>query len=138
MPRPQFRRGSQAKLGGAGQPGSDGLALALVAPLVVVAALAAAGGDDTPTQQGQTLRRAGSDRPRRTPATDHRVRAGGPARAWSDYTIAGRKAGPQVIEASQIMVSCRTDGFVVDDGNRWWYLIAFRPWNKRFWVVKAV
>jgi hypothetical protein len=32
-------------------------------------------------------------------------------------------------------VTCRTDGYVVPDGNRWWYLIASKPWKKQYWVT---
>ncbi len=33
------------------------------------------------------------------------------------------------------MIACRTHDFVVQDGNRWWYLIDSKPWSRHFFVT---
>ena len=31
-------------------------------------------------------------------------------------------------------MSCRLEGFAVEDGNRWWYRLAQAPWNDQFYA----
>jgi serine/threonine protein kinase len=33
-----------------------------------------------------------------------------------------------------VLISCRTRGFSVSDGNAWWYRIDSKPWNNVYWV----
>jgi surface antigen len=61
--------------------------------------------------------------------------AGGPANTWSDYRIAGGVQGPTVDGFRAISVACKLTGFMVEDGNTWWYLIASAPWNRSFYVT---
>ncbi|MGE5700815.1 MAG: IPT/TIG domain-containing protein [Arthrospira platensis] len=60
--------------------------------------------------------------------------AGGSANTWTDYTNAGGTQGPSVGGGSTIAISCKLQGFRVQDGNTWWYRIGQPPWNGGYYV----
>ena len=33
-----------------------------------------------------------------------------------------------------VQISCRLTGYMVPDGNTWWYRIAQSPWNNQFYA----
>lgn len=56
------------------------------------------------------------------------------AHSWSNYLIAGGTAGPYVSPSATVLISCKVQGFKVQDGNVWWYRIAQSPWNNEFYA----
>jgi surface antigen len=60
--------------------------------------------------------------------------AGGVAHTWSNPQDAGGTEGANVAGGQTIQISCRLQGFKVQDGNTWWYKIASSPWNNAFYV----
>jgi len=59
---------------------------------------------------------------------------GTPAHTFSDATQltgAGLPLGPR----QSVQISCRTRGYVVEDGDPWWYRIESAPWNGRFYAT---
>lgn len=60
--------------------------------------------------------------------------AGGLAHTWTNYQNAGGNQGPSVAQFQTIQIACRVQGFVVADGNPWWYRIAQTPWNNAYYV----
>lgn len=59
---------------------------------------------------------------------------GTPAHTWADpvqLTGAGTPLGPR----QSIQVSCRVRGYVVEDGDPWWYRIASAPWNGDYYAT---
>jgi len=39
-----------------------------------------------------------------------------------------------VAQYQTIQIACKITGFVVADGNPWWYRIAQTPWNNTYYV----
>lgn len=70
----------------------------------------------------------------------------GPNRQFTSRKLTPRTRGLLPLKArheprpgSQIVqVSCRLEGFRVQDGNTWWYRIAQSPWNNQFYVTADV
>lgn len=60
--------------------------------------------------------------------------AGGVAHTWTNYQNAGGSEGPSVAPYQTIQIACKITGFVVADGNPWWYRIAQTPWNNTYYV----
>lgn len=60
---------------------------------------------------------------------------GTPARTWSDYKTAGGKAGEPLGPRQSVQVSCRIRGFIVQDGDPWWYRIESSPWNGDYYAT---
>jgi hypothetical protein len=59
---------------------------------------------------------------------------GTPAHAWADpvqLTGAGTPLGPR----QSVQVLCRARGYVVQDGDPWWYRLASTPWNGRYYAT---
>ncbi|MGP0052327.1 MAG: hypothetical protein ACLPZR_26290 [Solirubrobacteraceae bacterium] len=76
-----------------------------------------------------------SDARGRSAATHERAEtAGGLLHTWTDYLDAGGKPGPSIAAHETVQVACRVQGFRVQDGNVWWYRIASRPWDNRYYV----
>ncbi len=74
----------------------------------------------------------------RAAAAAHRTFAeitGGSSHTWSDAQDAGGIAGPQIRSHETVEIRCRLAGWKVPDGNVWWYRIASRPWDGRFYVT---
>lgn len=69
------------------------------------------------------------------PLTTYTETTGTPARTWSDYMIAGGEAGPPLGPRQSIQVSCRVRGYIVPDGDPWWYRIESPPWNGDFYAT---
>lgn len=53
---------------------------------------------------------------------------------WSDYTNAGGTAGARIPKYTSVQISCRIEGFRVQNGNTWWYRIASSPWSNAFYA----
>ena len=60
--------------------------------------------------------------------------AGGIAHTWTNYQNAGGYQGQSVAQYQTIQIACKIAGFVVADGNPWWYRIAQTPWNNTYYV----
>lgn len=59
---------------------------------------------------------------------------GTPAHTWADpvqLTGAGTPLGPR----QSVQVLCRVKGYVVQDGDPWWYRLASSPWNGRYYAT---
>jgi len=59
---------------------------------------------------------------------------GTPAHTWADATQltgAGTPLGPR----QSVQVLCRARGYIVQDGDPWWYRLASEPWNGRFYAT---
>ncbi|REH47376.1 hypothetical protein BCF44_106541 [Kutzneria buriramensis] len=68
------------------------------------------------------------------PATTWTETTGTPAHTWADpvqLTGAGTPLGPR----QSVQVLCRVRGYVVQDGDPWWYRLASPPWNGRFYAT---
>jgi hypothetical protein len=63
-----------------------------------------------------------------------RETTGSSANTWSDFKDAGGTAGEQIADNQTVAVTCRTIGFIVSDGNRWWYRIASSPWDDEYYA----
>ena len=59
---------------------------------------------------------------------------GGDTQTWSDYTSGGGSAGPVIPKGAGVLVSCRTIGLKLNNGNAWWYRIASPDWSNRYWA----
>jgi surface antigen len=60
--------------------------------------------------------------------------AGGPTHTMSDYTSAGGVFGPTIGSGQSVTVACRVTGFIVPDGNDWWYLVESSPWSGNYYA----
>jgi hypothetical protein len=67
--------------------------------------------------------------------TTYAETTGGAANTWSDYTTAGGTRGQGLYSNQTIQIACKVQGFVVADGNPWWYRIASSPWSNGFYVT---
>jgi transcriptional regulator with XRE-family HTH domain len=59
---------------------------------------------------------------------------GTPAHTWADpvqLTGAGTPLGPR----QSVQVLCRVRGYVVQDGDPWWYRLASTPWNGHYYAT---
>jgi RHS repeat-associated protein len=61
---------------------------------------------------------------------------GGSANTFGNYSEAGAPGPHSIPQGATVQVSCRVQGFRVQDGNTWWYLVASSPWNN-VWYVSA-
>ena len=59
---------------------------------------------------------------------------GGEAHTWTNYRNAGGEEGPVIPGGTTVQISCKLEGFPVEDGNTWWYRIASSPWSNKFYV----
>jgi transcriptional regulator with XRE-family HTH domain len=57
------------------------------------------------------------------------------ARTWSDYRVAGGRSGEALGPRESVQVSCRVRGYVVPDGDPWWYRIESPPWNGDYYAT---
>jgi NlpC/P60 family len=53
---------------------------------------------------------------------------------WSNYSNAGGTQGPSIPAHATVQVSCRVEGFRVEDGNTWWYRLASSPWSNGYYA----
>jgi hypothetical protein len=68
------------------------------------------------------------------PASTWTETTGTPAHTWADpvqLTGAGTPLGPR----QSVQVLCRVRGYVVQDGDPWWYRLASAPWNGRWYAT---
>jgi hypothetical protein len=59
---------------------------------------------------------------------------GTPAHTWANpvqLTEAGTPLGPR----QSVQVLCRVRGYVVEDGDPWWYRLASAPWNGHYYAT---
>lgn len=59
---------------------------------------------------------------------------GGVTHTWTDYADAGGNQGPSIPGNQTVQISCKVEGFRVEDGNTWWYRIASSPWNDSYYA----
>jgi hypothetical protein len=59
---------------------------------------------------------------------------GGPANTWSNPQTGGGSHGPTISSNQTVQISCRLQGFKVQDGDTWWYRIASAPWDNKYYV----
>lgn len=60
---------------------------------------------------------------------------GSPAHTWANPATASGSAGPPLGPRQSVQVSCRVRGYVVQDGDPWWYRIESPPWNGHFYAT---
>lgn len=60
------------------------------------------------------------------------------SKTFGDFRNAGYPLGAQLAPGEAVQVSCRVRGFVVKDGDPWWYRLASSPWNGRFYATSDV
>lgn len=59
---------------------------------------------------------------------------GGETHTWTNYLNAGGQEGPVIPRGTTVQISCKVQGFRVEDGNTWWYRIASSPWSNSFYA----
>jgi hypothetical protein len=67
-------------------------------------------------------------------ATTFPETAGGTTNTWTDYRNAGGQRGWSIPPSSTIQISCKAQGFRVQDGDNWWYRISSSPWNNTYYA----
>jgi hypothetical protein len=53
---------------------------------------------------------------------------------FTNYTNAGGTLGTRIAAYQTVQITCRLTGFVVADGNPWWYRVASPPWDNVFYT----
>jgi hypothetical protein len=76
----------------------------------------------------------GNDTPPPPPPTTHSETTGGETHTWTNYNNAGGDQGPVIAANQTVEVACKVRGFVVADGDPWWYRIASAPWNSTYYA----
>lgn len=87
----------------------------------------------TPTSP-PTLTPTSPPPPTPTPLPTYPETTGGNAHTWTNYTNAGGNEGPTIPSYTTVQIACKITGFVVADGNPWWYRVASSPWNDAYYV----
>lgn len=60
------------------------------------------------------------------------------SKTFADYVNAGYPLGAPLSPGQAVKVSCRVRGFVVQDGDPWWYQLASPPWNGHYYATSDV
>lgn len=60
---------------------------------------------------------------------------GTPAHVWSDYRTASGGRGTPLQPRQSVQVSCRVRGYVVQDGDPWWYRLESSPWDGHYYAT---
>lgn len=60
---------------------------------------------------------------------------GGLTHTHTDYREAGGTEGQIIYSGETVEVSCRVEGYEVEDGDTWWYQIASPPWNGLYYAT---
>jgi hypothetical protein len=60
------------------------------------------------------------------------------SKTFADYVNAGYPLGAPLSPGQPVKVSCRVRGFVVQDGDPWWYRLASPPWNGHYYATSDV
>jgi len=68
------------------------------------------------------------------PPSTYAETVGGPTHTWTNYSNAGGSPGTTIPSYETVQVTCRLVGFVVADGNPWWYQIASPQWNNAYYA----
>ncbi|MFI7598197.1 hypothetical protein [Actinoplanes sp. NPDC049681] len=68
------------------------------------------------------------------PAPVRAETVGGTTHTWTNYLNAGGDAGPVISSFTTVDISCRRQGFAVQNGNTWWYRIASPGWDDRYYA----
>jgi surface antigen len=64
----------------------------------------------------------------------HPETTGSVASTWTNYSTASGTEGPSISSNQTVQVSCKISGFMVADGDNWWYQVASSPWNNSYYV----
>ena len=78
-----------------------------------------------------TSRTAASPAPPQTTTTET---TGGVTHTWTNYSNAGGTQGPSIPAFTSVEITCKLQGFVVADGNPWWYRVASGPWSNSYYA----
>jgi hypothetical protein len=77
---------------------------------------------------------SGGNPPTPPPPSTYPETVGGNAHTWTNYSNAGGTEGPTIPAYDTVQISCKVQGFRVQDGDTWWYRIASSPWDNNFYV----
>ena len=72
--------------------------------------------------------------PVQAPAGTRAETVGSNANTWTNHRSAGGNQGATIPRGTTVEISCRLEGFKVENGNTWWYRIASTPWNNGYYV----
>jgi serine/threonine-protein kinase len=117
--------------GGGGNTGGGGGGIQQTATPKVAAATATARATARATA---TATRVPSPIPTSPPPTFYETTSGAGSGTFTDYTNAGGTVGQRVNPYTTIQITCRLTGFVVADGDSWWYRITQSPWNNQYYA----
>ena len=67
-------------------------------------------------------------------ATTYAETPGGVTHTWTNPANAGGSQGPSISTGQTVQIACRLTGFVVADGDNWWYRIASSPWSSAYYA----
>jgi hypothetical protein len=68
------------------------------------------------------------------PAITYPETTGSVVHTWTDYLDAGGTAGSTIPTDTTVQISCKVQGFQVQDGDTWWYRIAQSPWDNGYYA----
>jgi Effector-associated domain 5 len=57
------------------------------------------------------------------------------SKTFANFVNAGNPLGEELSPGQAVQVSCRVRGFVVKDGDPWWYRLASSPWNGHYYAT---
>jgi serine/threonine protein kinase len=118
--------------GGGGSTGGGGGAIQPTATPTAATATATAAAATAATA---TATRAPTPAPTSPPPPKYyETTSGTGSGTFTNYTNAGGTVGPRVNPYTTIQITCRLTGFMVADGNTWWYRIAQSPWNDQYYA----
>lgn len=60
------------------------------------------------------------------------------SKTFADFVNAGYPLGAILHPGQAVQVSCRVRGFVVEDGDPWWYRLASPPWDGHYYATSDV
>jgi hypothetical protein len=92
------------------------------------------GSDGGSSSGGGGSSSGGGGDPSAIPPASHPETAGGVTHTWTNYANAGGTQGPSIQSGQTVGVSCKVQGFQVQDGDTWWYRIAASPWNDAYYA----
>jgi hypothetical protein len=78
----------------------------------------------SPTTTAPTATKSSTEAPQTLAET-----SGSLVNTWTDYSTGTGTKGPTRPSNDTVQIACRLRGFVVADGNPWWYRVASDPWS---------
>lgn len=60
------------------------------------------------------------------------------SKTFADFVNAGYPLGAMLNPGQAVQVSCRVRGFVVNDGDPWWYRLTSPPWDGHYYATSDV